>query len=269
MAIPRFPVSGPPDDEEPAAPPQDELQALLRNPAEQKHLTLALRELDRDTIRRALFPNVCMLCARRACRTAVPVCSVCKPAFQNWICQPCPSCGRPASECICPHNRAVRFLFWYDQPQTHRIITSLKRHANLAHVQFLGGLLAAICNGRYDAVTYVPRRTRDIRQYGYDHTWLLARAVAKRLCIPLIQTLSCRAIIQQKFLSASQREKAMRGRFRADAAAVAAYPRLLLIDDVCTTGATLRACSRLLRKAGAESISCAALTKVRSRNRYR
>ncbi len=218
--------------------------------------------LNRRAFSRILFPKPCFLCRRNACLTEVPLCPQCAEAFGNLLKIPCRFCGLPAAECICPQNRKVRFLLWYGQPETNRLVGMLKHHADRAQVKFLAELLAGLCAGRYDAVTYVPRSPSGIKSNGYDQSRLLASYIAKRLELPLVNTLQCRSSLQQKLLSASQREKSMKGRYAAKPAAVVAHQHLLLIDDVCTTGATLRACSALLRKAGAKSVSCATLART-------
>ncbi|MBE6579538.1 MAG: ComF family protein [Clostridia bacterium] len=215
-------------------------------------------------IRRVLFPRPCMLCRQGACIHSIPVCKDCVEDLRAALKEPCRFCGLPAAECICSHNKDVRFLLWYDLPLARKLIGMLKYDAKRERVEFLADRLAALCNGRYDGVTYIPRRPKEKRLYGYDHAYLLAEAIAKRLDLPLITTLECHSHLEQKFLSASQREKSMRGRYHAIPQAVEAYPRLLLIDDVCTTGATLRACSAILREAGAKAVSAAVLAKVQT-----
>ncbi len=215
-------------------------------------------------LRRTLLPRPCMLCRRGACIHSVPVCRDCVEELRAVLKEPCRFCGLPAAECTCAQHREVRFLMWYDLPTAKKIIGMLKYDAKKERVEFLADRLAALCNGRYDGVTYVPRRPKEKRLYGYDHARLLAEAVAKRLDLPLICTLECHSHIEQKFLSASQREKSMHGRYHAFPEAVEAYPHLLLIDDVCTTGATLRGCSAILREAGAKTVSAAVLAKVQA-----
>jgi predicted amidophosphoribosyltransferase len=70
------------------------------------------------------------------------------------------------------------------------------------------------------------------------------------------------SVLEQKYLSGAQREKSMYGRYRAIPKAIEHYPRLLLVDDLYTTGATMRACSRMLRQNGAKSVSCVTLARV-------
>ena len=186
----------------------------------------------------------------------------CSDRFREMMKEPCLDCGLPPSECICPRNRHLRFLFWYRERDAKQLIRSVKYCADSAQLRALGELLATVCTQRYDAVTYVPRNPLLIRRYGYDQSLLLAEAVADRLELPFVTSLVSRSVVEQKLLSASQREKSMRGRFTAIPAAISMYPRLLLIDDVSTTGATLHVCSALLRQAGARSVSRVVLAKT-------
>lgn len=221
-----------------------------------------IQKPDLQSLRLTIFPQTCVLCNRNACTTRLPVCTDCGERLRRMLKEPCADCGRPPAECTCSQNRHLRFLFWYKEQDVKRLIASVKFRADNAEIRALGEMLAVLCTGRYDAVTYVPRSHRAVYQYGYDQSMLLAEAVARRLELPMIDSLVSRSIVEQKLLSASQREKSLRGRYAAMPAAVAMYPRLLLIDDVSTTGATLRACSALLRQAGAKSVSCAALAKT-------
>lgn len=225
-----------------------------------KRFAAALQVLDNTDLRSTLLPCVCMLCDRAACLTKVPLCDDCKVRFRDMLAQPCPRCGLPRSECICRENRWLRAPLWYDQPDAHWLVSVLKKHANRSHTRFLASLLAAVSIGRYDAVTFVPRRPAAIRFHGYDHARLLATYTADCMGLPLVRTLRCHAVTDQKNLSSEQRTTSANGRYYAICPTVHAYPRLLLVDDICTTGETLRTCARLLRKAGAAAVTCAVLT---------
>ncbi len=217
---------------------------------------------DWQSLRLHLFPQPCLLCQDGACVTPLPICPDCADRFRALLLEPCGKCALPASECTCVQKQHLHVLFWYHSPDSKRVVQSLKYRADRAEVRALGELLASLCTGRYDAVTYVPRSRQRVRQYGYDQARLLAKAIADRLELPLLDTLASRSTVEQKLLSASQREKSMHGRYAAMPAAVALYPRLLLVDDVFTTGATMRACASLLRQAGAKAVTLASLAKT-------
>jgi ComF family protein len=91
----------------------------------------------------------------------------------------------------------------------------------------------------------------------------VARAVARRLHIPLAtRALVCRRYLQrQSSLSPDERRRNVRGAFRASWFANVAGKRILLVDDVMTTGATAQECSRALLAAGAASICVATVAR--------
>lgn len=114
----------------------------------------------------------------------------------------------------------------------------------------------------FDGVVYVPLTARDKRRRGYDQSALLARETGRLLGLPVLEGLQkCRCTATQHELSREAREENVRGAFAASAAV--GGQRLLLIDDIVTTGATLRAAADALYKAGARQVQalCAAGTK--------
>lgn len=114
---------------------------------------------------------------------------------------------------------------------------------------------SAICPTGAEVVAEVPMHPKRLRQRGFNHATLLAGAVAAELGLPreslLIRT---RNTAQQARLEGEARRGNLRGAISADAELVRGR-RVLLIDDVYTTGETARACAKALRDAGAPSVS--------------
>ena len=108
------------------------------------------------------------------------------------------------------------------------------------------------------AVVPVPTSPAHRRVRGFDHTLYIAKALAARRELPCLQALSRHSNDTQHFRSRSERLKqAARG-----LETVREVPSdILLIDDVYTTGATLRACMQKLRKAGAKRIFVAVIAR--------
>ncbi len=103
-------------------------------------------------------------------------------------------------------------------------------------------------------VAPVPLHPRRLATRGFDQSWLLTREVAKAIGAPararaLRRT---RATPPQVGLGRAARESNVRGAFAADGAV--AQREILLVDDVTTTGSTLRACAEALMLAGARSV---------------
>lgn len=114
----------------------------------------------------------------------------------------------------------------------------------------------------FDAVVAVPMAPAKERRRGYNQAELLARALARRTGIPCDATLLAKSGDHDTQSKLTRRERAanVKGAFTASAAAKG--KSLLLIDDICTTGATLRACATQLRRAGAERVCAIAVARV-------
>lgn len=102
----------------------------------------------------------------------------------------------------------------------------------------------------------VPLHPRRLRERGYNQSLLLAREVSRLASLPMAD----RVLLRVKNTPPQTRTKTARERQRNTANAFACRPRLLqgrqvlLIDDVCTSGATLNACAHALKRAGAASV---------------
>jgi ComF family protein len=116
----------------------------------------------------------------------------------------------------------------------------------------------------HDAVvTFVPRRRAAVQATGHDHAKQLAMALAHELNLPF-DTLLRRRILtrQQKELDAVAREKNAAHSFEVVDGSRIKGRTVLLIDDVCTTGASLAACTALLMAAQAERVICAVVAQT-------
>jgi ComF family protein len=114
----------------------------------------------------------------------------------------------------------------------------------------LGTLLGACVEpARVDALVPVPTTAARRRQRGFDQGELLARGAGRRAEVPVATLLRQSAGDGQRGRSRTQRLAAV-GRFVCAAASVSEGARVLLVDDVATTGATLHDCAQALRRAG-------------------
>ena len=118
----------------------------------------------------------------------------------------------------------------------------------------LAAALAALGPPPADAVTWVPLAPRRRAERGFDQARVLARALARRLALPAPAYLRrTKATGPQARRSRAERLEAMVDAFRpVPRRGVPA--RVLLVDDVLTTGATAAACAGALRDAGARSV---------------
>ena len=114
-----------------------------------------------------------------------------------------------------------------------------------------------------DIVVPVPLHANRLRQRGYNQAALLAREMAYRVGLPVDEgtLVRHRATAPQVELDAGQRKENVRGAFNCSRSALAGM-RVLLIDDACTTGATLDACAIALCEGGVNSVQALMLARA-------
>lgn len=117
--------------------------------------------------------------------------------------------------------------------------------------------------GEYDFITWAPLSRKRLRARGYDQARLLARATAKEFGLPLTPTLVKQRNTQPQSGTgdAAKRRANIAGAYRMKKGADVTGKRILLMDDIVTTGATLSECARVLGKAGAEQVVCATVAR--------
>ncbi len=117
-----------------------------------------------------------------------------------------------------------------------------------------------------DAVVYIPMTEEDYEERGYNQVELMANEVHHLLKIPVIGLLEkCKRTKSQKTLNATERSVNVSGAFRVKSDIEIKGKKLLLIDDLCTTGNTLSEAARILKEAGAGEVIAAAFAKTRDR----
>jgi ComF family protein len=107
-----------------------------------------------------------------------------------------------------------------------------------------------------DVVVPVPLHREREKERGYNQAALLSNPLAKRLRLPhkAVLLMRTRARPDKQVLSLEERWESVRGAFATRPGSQVDNLRVLLVDDVLTTGATLDACARALREAGAKSV---------------
>ena len=233
-----------------------------------------------------MFPPVCRNCGERQrvfTREAPAV--LCSRCLRQWEEQKKESCG----ECRCTHTdcrcmpEAVQtsgaqmliHLAEY-RPDKKNIASVLvlrcKDHNDRDVFHFLADQLAeplrSILDGTEESlrtcyVTYVPRRRAAVRATGHDHAKQIAHMLAHELTLPCETLLRRKPMTkQQKSLGAAEREKNASASFELERKASLANRTIVLIDDVCTTGASLATCANLLHNAGSARVICAVVART-------
>jgi ComF family protein len=114
-------------------------------------------------------------------------------------------------------------------------------------------------NGRFDLVTWVPVSPARRRERGYNQAELLGRRVARRLGLPTAPTLGRTTSLHQTGAARAQRLAQVAGAFYATQRLDGR--RVLLVDDVVTTAATMEECARVLLAAGAAEVHGTAVAR--------
>lgn len=116
----------------------------------------------------------------------------------------------------------------------------------------------------YDVLTWVPLSYDRRRHRGYDQTERIAREAARRLCRKPVRTLRKKLGVKPQSRSGSpeQRRANIAGAYRVIDPALVKGKRILLIDDIITSGSTLSECAKTLLLAGAEEVLCASLART-------
>ena len=221
---------------------------------------------------RGLFAGCCLVC-REAGVDGMDLCPACRDALP-WMPHACARCALPlpGGDPVCgaclrrppPLDCAIA-AFDYRFP-VDRLLPRLKFHRDLAAGALLGNCLATATRDadRPAALVPIPLHIARLRERGYDQALELASGLARRHRLPVHRDLlrRVRATSAQSRLDAKARARNLRGAFAVDARGT--MPRhVVLIDDVMTTGATLHAAARALRRAGVARIDAWVCARVR------
>jgi len=178
----------------------------------------------------------------------------------------CPKCGRPqASGILCPscwqlqtEIDGIRSPYRFDEV-IRKAIHQLKYH-NLKAISFcLAELLADYLQSNSlpgEAIVPVPLHPRRLRERGYNQSSLLARELGKLTNLPVIEDCLIRVKEAQPQVKASNVEERQRNVINAFTCQNenVSDKQIILIDDVCTSGATLESCALALKSKGASSV---------------
>jgi ComF family protein len=211
-----------------------------------------------------IYPRRCAGCARRG----TWVCADCDAALPRLAPPWCERCGVPGGADVCrcatlpPALGAVRSAAPFDG-WLRRAVHAFKYQDERARADHLGDLLAWVVAGLgpVDGLAPVPLHPSRQRRRGYNQSALLAERVGAVLGVPVLPALDrVRATAQQVGLGGADRERNVAGAFAANATRCGGL-RLVLIDDVVTTGSTLGACAVALAEAGAVAVAAATLAR--------
>lgn len=229
-----------------------------------------------DAVTSVLFAAPCQICGTVLTRAGMlPICEVCLASLKPLCGPTCECCGRPiVSDMVrdakipkCFACRQETYAFSRARsfaPYTDQMVRaiSLMKYEKLTRLGrwFAQRLYEFVQTDPVfqaaDVVVPVPLHSARRRERGYNQAELIAKPLAQLLRVPLRPYLLVRTRPRPNRLQLSRRERwlTVRGAYEMRQQERVDNLRVLLIDDVFTTGATLDACARALTKAGAKSV---------------
>ena len=203
------------------------------------------------------LPHLCWDCLSDTPKIEAPFCVCCGDPVAGDIQHDytCFACSRetPAFEFA---RSAVRY-----EGAIGEALRDLKYNQAVWMARDLSALLFACVQAEYpevdfDCVSAVPLHAARRRERGFNQSALLAAALARRMGLPYKERVArrIRPTSTQTGLTAPQRAVNVCGAFRSGLFASLKDKRILLVDDVMTTGATVNACARALKKGGAATV---------------
>ena len=201
-----------------------------------------------------LYPPRCMICQKIQERA--------EPVFCGRCADQLPEYDGPMRNV--PMYEAAVAPFYYKEPIRSAILR-FKFHGLRGYdAQFAAWMAIWVRDklaGKYDLITWVPCSPIRCFTRGYDQAEVLAKALAEELHCPVVRTLKKvrHNSKQSKTKDAAQRRANVLGVYRAYKPERYAGKRILVVDDVLTTGATLAECGKILRISGAGDLVCAVI----------
>ena len=205
-----------------------------------------------------LFPPKCVLCRKLLKSGEIDLCRECRADAPEYA-------GKKIN---------IRFLdsfaaVWYYEGNVRRSLLRFKFYNARSYGVSYGRILAMRLQREYpdgfDMLTWVPvSRLRKLRR-GYDQVELLAKAVGRELGLSPVPTLKKirNNRHQSRLKDPAARRANVLGAYRLLEGAAVKGQRVLLLDDILTTGATAGECARVLLSVGAKEVHCAAVAAAR------
>lgn len=222
------------------------------------------------------FPASCALCGaivRREGERLIPLCLNCEESLERIEGERCGVCGRPLlseKETCYPCRTAVRPweelfpIFRYEGNAT-RLILRYKKEKRVSLAPFWASAIHAVWEERWPAyiLVPVPPRPEKLARREWDQVEGIARCL-ESMGTPVARVLERAGGAQQKRLGREERRANAKGLYSLkEGAATAGIPeKALILDDVCTTGATLDACANALAEGGSAHVSAIVLAAV-------
>lgn len=226
-----------------------------------------------DRFLNVLYPPKCPGCGEllEISPEPLPLCPVCRAKWENEKNGQCQRCRRSIRECRCHpvYNKSrtcdsYRSAAYYtDKSVAKGIVLAMKYGASEELYKLAAREIELLIFRSIDlreddlVIVYPPRGKKSVKKYGFDHTEKIAGYVNEHYGIPVCPAVLHKGGTEQKKLNYGQRgENAVNSFEITENARQLRGKRVILIDDVVTTGATTVAVAALCKAAGAVSVHC-------------
>jgi ComF family protein len=228
----------------------------------------------------SVFPDTCRLCENPLREVSrFPVCRNCfksvEPLAADYFCSRCRAPFRNSfpldSDGVCALCRLgltgfdSAFAYGYYEGSLRKLIHVFKYERVYTLAKPLGALLASAFPRHlaFDSIVPVPMHWLRRWQRGFNQSELLAKELSRHTGLPVSNLLRRRRSNRvQAGLTAAERRRNVTAAFQADHIDRIRNRRLLIVDDVFTTGATAGACAAVLKRAGASQVTIATLARA-------
>jgi len=230
-------------------------------------------------LKETLLPALCVACDGVLAGDDRGLCSACRSRMVPASGPCCPSCGHPSDSdtepclgCVAsPPPQEATILWGSYEGVLRRAILALKHGGHDELARPLGDRLAARLGlapglAEITVVTAVPSHEIRRLRRGASAAGLLAREIASTIRRNRVRALQRHGLGRQAGRTRVQRTQLPRGSFSAKRTLTG--ERVLLVDDVCTTGTTLRRAAETLIEAGAEAVICTAMAHAPDPRRF-
>src|SRR6476620_472410 len=226
-----------------------------------------------------LYPATCTVCGKQV-RAGEFLCDSCEATIVRIVPPFCDTCSEPfdgsintAFNCANCAHRTIYFnaavAAYRGRGIVRQIIHEFKytRQLHLRHLiaRWLRAALddERLCGPRFDVIVPVPLHPARQRERGFNQAGLLGKLLSAQTSIPAKPMLErIRYTTTQTALDRSERMENLHNAFRLRKNADVRDLRVLLVDDVLTTGSTLNECARILKRAGAFSVHAATAARA-------
>lgn len=202
-------------------------------------------------------PRICPLCQKK--QSKLCICSDCMKKLAKYNqehkhCERCGSFGVSENNCqnhrLWPEYLVSNKSLWPYQDEYRRVILDFKFHRQPWLAELLAELLVPLADSEGEIVIPVPISKERLNERGFNQSALLAENIAKQLNIPYAVDvlLKTKNTPRQSSLRYYERQKSLEGALSISKPEKIIGKKIILVDDVCTSGATLMACAKILHE---------------------